>query len=152
MTATRHSRHRRLEALARVVCGTACLWASGWPARAEDDLAIPDVPAEVQQSPGSSQIGLGGMFDQALRQMIVGGPSPVGDDAAPAMMLAALRKIGDSRLAMIAAACDLSPDQRQRLTVLRNLDGYVCQGAFVYSDPIAWPRVESTDFLFAPAR
>ncbi len=42
----------------------------------------------------------------------------------------------------------LSEALKQRLMQLRNLDGYVCRGAYLYSDPIPAPPIENTDFLF----
>ena len=42
----------------------------------------------------------------------------------------------------------LTAEQRAGLMKLRNLEGYASQGAFVYSDPIAMPEIENTDFLF----
>lgn len=32
------------------------------------------------------------------------------------------------------------------------LDGYTCRGAYLYSEPIAWPEVGNTDFLFSAGR
>jgi hypothetical protein len=46
----------------------------------------------------------------------------------------------------------LTAAQREQLVRLRNLDGYACRGAYIYSEPVAWPQVGSTDFLFAPGR
>jgi Spy/CpxP family protein refolding chaperone len=43
----------------------------------------------------------------------------------------------------------LTPDQRAALAKLRGLDGYTCQGAFIYADPVAAPEIPNTDFLFA---
>jgi hypothetical protein len=45
----------------------------------------------------------------------------------------------------------LSENEKKQLTSLRNLDGYVCRGAYLYSDPIPAPAVGSTDFLFSAA-
>ena len=54
-------------------------------------------------------------------------------------------------VAFAAVAKSLTPDQRKTLAKLRNLDGDVCRGAFLFSDPIATPEVPSTDGLFLPA-
>ena len=45
----------------------------------------------------------------------------------------------------------LTAEQRAALNKLRGLAGYECKGAFVYSEPIALPEIQKTDFLFAPA-
>ena len=42
----------------------------------------------------------------------------------------------------------LTPEQRQQLQKLRNLNDYSCQGAYVYSQPISLPEIRNTDFLF----
>ena len=42
----------------------------------------------------------------------------------------------------------LTADQRQQLVALRNLEGYACRGAYLYSDPIAWPDGVASDRLF----
>ncbi|HTY08906.1 MAG TPA: hypothetical protein VMF29_07055 [Candidatus Edwardsbacteria bacterium] len=43
----------------------------------------------------------------------------------------------------------LTTAQKAALVKLRNLDGYQCKGAFLYSQPIAMPEVANTDFLFS---
>ena len=45
----------------------------------------------------------------------------------------------------------LSSEQRQQLQKLRNLEGYPCQGAYVYSQPVSLPEIRNTDFLFGLA-
>jgi hypothetical protein len=52
----------------------------------------------------------------------------------------------------VDVARTLTLEQVQQLASLRNLSGYVCKGAYLYSDPIAWPVVENTDFLFGRAK
>ena len=42
----------------------------------------------------------------------------------------------------------LSSEQKKQLISLRNLDGFTCQGAFLYSKNIDMPEVKDTDFLF----
>jgi Spy/CpxP family protein refolding chaperone len=42
----------------------------------------------------------------------------------------------------------LTADQRAALAKLRGLEGYSCQGAFIYADPIEPPNIQNTDFLF----
>ena len=52
--------------------------------------------------------------------------------------------------AFTEVARTLSADQKQTLLKLRNLDQkYTCQGAYLYSRPIAMPDIANTDFLFA---
>ena len=47
----------------------------------------------------------------------------------------------------------LTDAQKQRLMKLRDLDGYACRGAYLYSRPIAMPSIMNTDFLFGvPAK
>jgi len=45
----------------------------------------------------------------------------------------------------------LTDAQKQKLMKLRNLDGYACRGAYLYSKPIPMPDIPNTDFLFAAA-
>jgi small-conductance mechanosensitive channel len=42
----------------------------------------------------------------------------------------------------------LSNAQKEQLIALRNLDGFTCQGAFLYSKNIDMPKIQNTDFLF----
>ena len=42
----------------------------------------------------------------------------------------------------------LSTEQRDELYVLRDLEGYSADGAFLYSEPIAMPHIIDSDFLF----
>jgi hypothetical protein len=42
----------------------------------------------------------------------------------------------------------LSSEQKQMLVKLRNLDDFPCTGAYVYSQPIPMPKIESADYLF----
>ena len=42
----------------------------------------------------------------------------------------------------------LAPAQKQALMRLRNLDGYPCTGAYLYSEPIPMPDIPDTTFLF----
>jgi hypothetical protein len=42
----------------------------------------------------------------------------------------------------------LSEEQRAALMKLRNLEDYPCEGAYLYSNPIALPDIPDTDFLF----
>jgi len=42
----------------------------------------------------------------------------------------------------------LTSQQKNTLMKLRNLEGYECKGAFLYSQPIAMPEIPNTDFLF----
>ncbi len=46
----------------------------------------------------------------------------------------------------------LTAAQKEKLLRLRNLDDYPCTGAYIYSDPIAMPQIENTDFLFGAAK
>ncbi len=46
----------------------------------------------------------------------------------------------------------LTAAQKQKLLRLRNLDEYPCTGGYIYSDPIAMPQIENTDFLFGAAK
>lgn len=46
----------------------------------------------------------------------------------------------------------LSAAQKRELLRLRNLDDFPCTGAYIYSDPIAMPQIENTDFLFGVAK
>lgn len=42
----------------------------------------------------------------------------------------------------------LSSIQKAQLMKLRNLEGFTCQGAYLYSQNIAMPKIQNTDFLF----
>jgi Spy/CpxP family protein refolding chaperone len=42
----------------------------------------------------------------------------------------------------------LTTEQRQKMMVLRNLDTYTCEGAYLYSQPITMPEETPSDFLF----
>lgn len=42
----------------------------------------------------------------------------------------------------------LSNKQKEQLMALRNLDGFTCNGAFLYSRSIGMPEIMDTDFLF----
>ncbi|MDD4652307.1 MAG: hypothetical protein PHQ34_08750, partial [Methanothrix sp.] len=42
----------------------------------------------------------------------------------------------------------VTSDQKQKMTALRNLDSYVCEGAYLYSRPISMPKNIPVDFLF----
>jgi hypothetical protein len=42
----------------------------------------------------------------------------------------------------------LTSEQRQEMAALRNLDGFVCDGAYLYSQPISMPQNIPSDFLF----
>jgi hypothetical protein len=44
----------------------------------------------------------------------------------------------------------LTADQRRQLMSIRNLDGYACRGAYLYSDPVPWPGGVASDSLFVP--
>ena len=82
-----------------------------------------------------------------------------GDSADRAKVVALSRRYGEldgelsytyaTRFAEVART--LTADQKQRLVALRNLDGYACRGAYVYSEPVQWPQVKNTDFLFTTA-
>ncbi len=53
-----------------------------------------------------------------------------------------------TRFAQVAQS--LTPDQKQTLLKLRNLDAkYTCKGAYLYSQAIPMPDIPNTDFLFA---
>lgn len=55
-----------------------------------------------------------------------------------------------TRFAQVAQS--LTPDQKQTLLKLRNLDAkYTCKGAYLYSQAIPMPDIPNTDFLFAAA-
>ena len=41
-----------------------------------------------------------------------------------------------------------TPEQKQKMVVLRNLSQYTCDGAYRYSEPISMPQNIVTDFLF----
>jgi hypothetical protein len=79
-----------------------------------------------------------------------------GDSADRAKIVALSRRYGelDGELSYVYAtrfaevARTLSPEQAQRLMALRNLDGYTCRGAYVYSEPARWPDGVSSDALF----
>jgi hypothetical protein len=79
-----------------------------------------------------------------------------GDSADRAQIVALSRRYGelDGELSYVYAtrfaevARTLSPEQGQRLMALRNLDGYTCSGAYVYSEPARWPDGVSSDALF----
>lgn len=83
-----------------------------------------------------------------------------GETAERARVLSLSRRYGelDGELSFVYAsrfievAGTLTIDQVQRLKALRNLDGYACRGAYLYSEPIEWPQIGSTDGLFARAR
>lgn len=52
--------------------------------------------------------------------------------------------------ALTAVARTLTPEQKQKLAKLRNLDArYDCKSAYLYSRPIDMPAIPNTDFLFA---
>jgi hypothetical protein len=42
----------------------------------------------------------------------------------------------------------LSSQQMDELMVIRDLDGFPCSGAYLYSDIIEMPDIDNTDFLF----
>jgi len=42
----------------------------------------------------------------------------------------------------------LSSSQLAEMQALRNLEGFVCNGAFLFSESVSMPAIESTDFLF----
>ena len=47
----------------------------------------------------------------------------------------------------------LTASQKQTLLRLRNLDAkYTCRGAYLYSNPIAMPKLPNTDFLFTETK
>jgi len=48
----------------------------------------------------------------------------------------------------VAVSKTLSGEQKKTLMKLRNLDGYDCKGAYIYSRPIPMPVIPNTDFLF----
>ena len=55
--------------------------------------------------------------------------------------------------AFSAVAKTLTASQKQTLLRLRNLDAkYTCQGAYLYSSPIATPDLPNTDFLFTATK
>ena len=52
--------------------------------------------------------------------------------------------------AFAQVARTLTPEQKQTLLKLRNLDAkYLCKGAYLYSQAIDMPQIPNTDFLFA---
>ncbi|MCE9636685.1 MAG: hypothetical protein K8T90_13355 [Planctomycetes bacterium] len=51
--------------------------------------------------------------------------------------------------AFAAVGKTLTAEQRAKLAKLRNLEGDVCRGAFLYSDPIPMPDMPGSDALFA---
>jgi hypothetical protein len=79
-----------------------------------------------------------------------------GDSAERAKIVALSRRYGelDGELSYVYAtrfvevARTLSPEQARRLMALRNLDGYACRGAYVYSEPARWPDGVNSDALF----
>jgi phosphatidylethanolamine-binding protein (PEBP) family uncharacterized protein len=42
----------------------------------------------------------------------------------------------------------ITSEQKKKMIALRNLDGYVCEGAYLYSQPISMPQNVPSDFLF----
>jgi len=78
------------------------------------------------------------------------------DSADRAKVLVLSRRYGelDGELSYVYAtrfaevARTLSSGQAQRLMTLRNLDGYTCRGAYVYSQPARWPDGLNSDALF----
>jgi hypothetical protein len=42
----------------------------------------------------------------------------------------------------------VTSEQKEKLMALRNFDGYVCEGAYLYSQPISMPQNIPSDFLF----
>ncbi len=42
----------------------------------------------------------------------------------------------------------LTPEQKQKLAGLRNLEKFPCRGAYLYSQNISMPEIRNTDFLF----
>jgi hypothetical protein len=43
---------------------------------------------------------------------------------------------------------DITSEQKTKMMALRNLDDYVCEGAYLYSQPISMPQNIPADFLF----
>jgi tetratricopeptide (TPR) repeat protein len=54
----------------------------------------------------------------------------------------------DYAVHFVAVSKTLSAEQKKTLMKLRNLDGYECKGAYIYSRPIPMPTIPNTDFLF----
>jgi Spy/CpxP family protein refolding chaperone len=46
----------------------------------------------------------------------------------------------------------LTDDQKTKMVALRNLDGYRCEGAYLYSQPVSMPRDIPVNFLFGSGR
>jgi hypothetical protein len=42
----------------------------------------------------------------------------------------------------------VTSEQRQEMIALRSLDNFICEGAYLYSQPISMPQNIPTDFLF----
>ncbi len=79
-------------------------------------------------------------------------------DQAPALAL--MRRYGelDGDISWLYAthfahvASTLTGSQRQSLIRLRDLEGYPCSGAYLYSERIPTPAIANTDFLFGVTR
>ena len=54
----------------------------------------------------------------------------------------------DYAAAFSGVGSTLTADQKQKMIALRNLTGYSCQGAYLYSQPISMPENIPTAFLF----
>jgi len=54
----------------------------------------------------------------------------------------------DYAMAFSGVGSTLTADQKQKMIALRNLTGYSCQGAYLYSQPISMPENIPTAFLF----
>jgi len=121
-----------------VLVAGAAAWAAA--SRAEDDRAVDDVPgaAQLEQQGRENWIDLGSNFDTNVFQQQGGGfslsggrrgnrqrpatPGGEGGDQAESPTLAHLRKLGESRLGRIDAACGLSDAQRRKLRLAMESD------------------------------
>ena len=120
-----------------------CAWVAGWmlvvapTVRGEDDRAVDDsAPAiqQMQEQQQANRIDLGANFDSNVFQQTGGGfslsggrrrPTPTGgdgDQVPESPTLAAVRKLGDVRLAQVDSVCHLTDAQRRKLRLAMESD------------------------------
>lgn len=109
---------------------------------------------DLQREPLKNIVDLRRAISTELRRFLIG------QTADKQAVLSLARKYGEldgaisyhSATRFAEANRTLSAAQREKLLRLRNLENYPCTGAYVYSDPIAMPQIENTDFLFGVAK